>query len=93
MLFLLREPASFHIHHEAGGKALYIEQDLNKTLRYQCANSFWGTHKWTLFKRGRGGGGTPQGFITEGFAPRSNPLAYGMDKSQNQNHKIEKCIC
>ena len=82
MLFLLREPASFHIHHEAGGKALYIEQDLNKTLRYQCANSFWATHKWTLFKRGRGrggGGGQPQGFKTEGFAPRSNPfsLRYG----------------
>ena len=53
MLFLLREPASFHIHHEAGGKALYIEQDLNKTLRYQSANSFWATHKWTLFKRGQ----------------------------------------
>ena len=52
MLFLLREPASFHIHHEAGGKALYIEQDLNKTLRYQCAHSFWATHKSTLFKKG-----------------------------------------
>ena len=88
MLFLLREPASFHIHHEAGGKALYIEQDLNKTLRYQCANSFWATHKWTLFKRGRGG--TPQGFIT---VHGPTPFPYGMDKSQNQNHKIQKCIC